>query len=90
MKPSLYLETTIVSYYVARPTDKLIVAAHQELTRQWWEQRLKGFRDGRNIIHPHTTRSVVPQCGASRRITIRVGIVFRVRCLTSTLASLSA
>ena len=44
MKPTLYLETTIVSYYVARPTDQLIVAAHQELTRQWWEQRLKGFR----------------------------------------------
>ena len=44
MKPTLYLETTIVSYYVARPTDKLIVAAQQELTRQWWEKRLKDFR----------------------------------------------
>jgi hypothetical protein len=44
MKPTLYLETTIVSYLVARPSDNLIVAAEQELTRQWWERRLKDFR----------------------------------------------
>ncbi len=44
MKAALYLETTIVSYCMARPTDKLIVDAPQELTRQWWEQRLKNFR----------------------------------------------
>lgn len=44
MKPTVYLETTLVSYLVARPSENLIVAAHQELTRQWWSQHLRGFR----------------------------------------------
>lgn len=41
MKPTLYLETTIVSYLTARPSRDLTVAAHQEITRHWWELRDK-------------------------------------------------
>jgi len=33
----VYLETTISSYLVAHPSRDLILAAHQELTREWWE-----------------------------------------------------
>ena len=36
---SVYLETTIVSYLVSRPSRDLIVAGHQQLTRDWWENR---------------------------------------------------
>lgn len=39
MRPKVYVETTIVSYLVARRTRNLIVGAHQELTRRWWRQR---------------------------------------------------
>lgn len=39
MKPSLYLETSIVSYLTARPSHDLIRAAHQQVTRDWWEMR---------------------------------------------------
>jgi predicted nucleic acid-binding protein len=39
MKPSLYLETSIVSYLTARPSHDLIRAAHQQITRDWWETR---------------------------------------------------
>jgi predicted nucleic acid-binding protein len=35
----VYLETTVVSYLVARPSRDIIVAAHQELTRQWWAHK---------------------------------------------------
>jgi predicted nucleic acid-binding protein len=44
MKPSLYLETTIPSYLTARPTRDLIMAAHQQITQEWWEKRLADFR----------------------------------------------
>ena len=44
MKPSLYLETTIPSYLVSRPSRDVVVAARQEITRQWWEGRKADFR----------------------------------------------
>jgi len=40
---SVYLETTIVSYLCARPSRDLIVAADQELTREWWDLRRQGY-----------------------------------------------
>lgn len=39
MKPSVYIETTIVSYLVAAPTKDLVQAAHQRVTREWWAER---------------------------------------------------
>lgn len=35
----LYIETTIVSYLVARPSRDLIVAGHQQTTHEWWQRR---------------------------------------------------
>ena len=43
MKQRVYLETTIVSYLMARPSRDLILAAHQAVTRQWWEERREDF-----------------------------------------------
>lgn len=36
MKQKLYLETTVVSYFAARPSRDLLVAGHQEATRELW------------------------------------------------------
>ncbi|MHB8652889.1 MAG: type II toxin-antitoxin system VapC family toxin [Terriglobia bacterium] len=43
MKPKVYIETTIPSYLVARPSRDLLIAAHQQLTRDWWESRGPAF-----------------------------------------------
>lgn len=44
MKPKVYLETTIASYLTARTSRDLVVAAHQELTAEWWNQHRNRFR----------------------------------------------
>lgn len=43
MKERVYIETSIVSYLTARPSRDVVVAGHQELTRQWWETRSSRF-----------------------------------------------
>ena len=43
MEQRVYIETTSPSYLVARPSRDLIRAAHQELTREWWESCRQGF-----------------------------------------------
>ncbi len=43
MEAKVYLETTIPSYLVARPSRDLVTAAHQEITRLWWENRRTAF-----------------------------------------------
>ena len=40
---SVYLETTFVSYLVSRPSRDLLVAAHQQATRDWWDDRRECF-----------------------------------------------
>ncbi len=42
-KPSVYLETSFVSYLTARPSRNLIVAAHQSITSDWWENQRQLF-----------------------------------------------
>jgi hypothetical protein len=39
VKPSVYVETTIISYLAARRSRNLVVRAHQGLTRRWWRRR---------------------------------------------------
>ena len=36
MKKRVYIETTVVSYFTARPSRDIIVAGHQEATRDLW------------------------------------------------------
>ncbi len=43
MKESVYLETSVISYYTAKPSRDIIIAARQEITRQKWSEILKSF-----------------------------------------------
>ncbi|HKI37522.1 MAG TPA: type II toxin-antitoxin system VapC family toxin [Gemmataceae bacterium] len=42
---SVYLETTFISYLVARPSRDLLVAAHQQATQEWWANRRSEFEN---------------------------------------------
>jgi len=56
-KPRVYVETTVVSYLVARPSKDLVVAAHQKLTCAWWAERREQFE-------LFVSQSVVQECGS--------------------------
>jgi hypothetical protein len=41
--PSVYLETTIPSYLTAWRSPELVMAARQQITRDWWDNRRHDF-----------------------------------------------
>ncbi len=53
----VYLETSFIGYLTSRPSRDLIVAAHQQITHQWWEERRSGFE-------LYTSKLVLDEAGA--------------------------
>ena len=39
MKPSIYIENSVVSYLTSDPSTNIITAARQALTREWWNNK---------------------------------------------------
>ncbi|MFO0791535.1 MAG: type II toxin-antitoxin system VapC family toxin [Pirellulales bacterium] len=42
-KAKVYVETTVISYLTSQPSAKVVTAAHQEITKEWWETRRSAF-----------------------------------------------
>lgn len=57
LKPKLYLETTIPSYLTAWPSRDLIRAGHQQITREWWDNR-------RNLFDVYISQLVLDEAAA--------------------------
>lgn len=43
MKPTVYIETSVISCLTSRPSRDLVVAAWQQVTQEWWEQQAPAF-----------------------------------------------
>jgi len=43
MKETVYIETSVISYFASNPSRDLVVAARQEVTRGKWPEILKSF-----------------------------------------------
>lgn len=43
MKETVYIETTVVSYFTSSPSRDLVIAARQEITREKWPEILDSF-----------------------------------------------
>jgi hypothetical protein len=43
MKASVYLETTVISYFCSRPSQDIVINARQQITQQWWDLRIGDF-----------------------------------------------
>ena len=42
-RESVYVEPSVISYYAAKPSRDLIVAAHQQITWEWWDRSLDSY-----------------------------------------------
>jgi hypothetical protein len=63
----------VISYLSARPSRDIVVAAHQELTREWWEQRRQGYHLVVSEVVIREAADGDPQA-AERRSTLLAGI----------------
>jgi len=36
---AVYIETSVISYYTARPSRDLVTSDRQTITIEWWEER---------------------------------------------------
>ncbi len=43
MKPTVYIETSVISYATSRYGRDLIITAHQQITREFWEISLQRY-----------------------------------------------
>ncbi len=43
MSETVYIETSLVGYLTARPSNNLILMANLEITRRWWDTRRSQF-----------------------------------------------
>ena len=72
MKPKVYVETTIVSYLAALPSRDIVVAAHQQLTREWWDRRDRFELFVSQAVVDEATRGNA--AAAARRMSLLAGI----------------
>ena len=43
MPERVYIETTFVSYLTAWPSRDVVIAGHQQVTREWWDTRRESY-----------------------------------------------
>ena len=73
MPPTVYIETSIVSYLAAHPSRDLITAAHQQITYMWWRERRPEFLIFASQVVLDESAAGDPQM-ASKRMEILKGV----------------
>ncbi len=70
--PTVYVETSVVSYLTALPSRDLVLAAHQQVTREWWMRRERFELLVSDAVLVEAARG--DGAAAARRIAALVGI----------------
>lgn len=76
MKPSLYIETSVISYLTSQISKDKILAGRQLVTREWWKAKRKDFK-------LYISEAVITEIsrGDSVRITSRLEAVRNLQIL---------
>lgn len=79
MKPTVYLETSVIGYVTSWPSRDLVTAANQQLTHTWW-------RDHRESYDLCLSQFVIDECGAGDAVAAqeRMEVLKGIRRLTIT------
>jgi predicted nucleic acid-binding protein len=43
IKESIYIETSVISYFASKPSKDIIALSHQAITREWWPGAMERF-----------------------------------------------
>ncbi|MGZ8217725.1 hypothetical protein [Methylomagnum sp.] len=69
---SVYVETSIISYLAAKPSRDLIIAAHQQITHEWWQCRSRYELIVSELVVVEASRGDVS--AAARRLSYLEGV----------------
>jgi hypothetical protein len=69
MKPTVYLETTVIGYLAMRVSSILRVAANQQTTRDWWDNHRQRF-------DLYVSRFVVDECSDGDAVAAQERLVY--------------
>ena len=69
MKPTVYLETTIIGYLAMRVSGILRVAANQQTTRDWWDNHRQRFE-------LFVSRFVIDECSDGDPVAAQERLVY--------------
>jgi predicted nucleic acid-binding protein len=68
----VYLETSVISYLTAPSSRDLVVAGHQQITKEWWEDRMRFDLYVSDAVFEEASRG--DPVAAARRIAALEGI----------------
>jgi hypothetical protein len=66
MKPRIYIETTFVSYLTAWPSRDVVIAGHQQITREWWDEHRSLYEHCMSQLVLQESRDGDPQAAEDR------------------------
>ena len=66
MNPTVYVETSVVSYLTARHSRDVVVAAYQEVTRDWWRSARDRFVLYESALVVSESRTGDPEAARAR------------------------
>jgi hypothetical protein len=69
MKPTVYIETTIIGYLAIRVSGVLRIAANQQTTREWWDNHRQRF----DVL---VSRFVVDECSGGDPVAARERLAY--------------
>ena len=69
MKPTVYIETSVIGYLAMRLSNLLQVAAKQQMTREWWD-------DQRGDYDLYVSQFVIDECSAGDPIAAQERLQF--------------